>query len=37
LIPFEVVVFVVVFILLLLLCLYMTNLWQQRSLRKLLR
>jgi len=37
LIPFEVIVFAVVFILLLLLCLYMTNLWQQRSLRKLLR
>ena len=34
---FEVVVFVVVFILFVLLCLYMTNLGQQHSLRKLLR
>ena len=34
---FEVVVFAVVFISFVLLCLYMTNLWQQHSLRKLLR
>ncbi len=34
---FEVVVFDVVFISFVLLCLYMTNLWQQHSLTKLLR